>query len=57
MNIKTIASILKAHGVPFFVFRDAVYADSMEGGTRMFSKLIKFNQNTDKTTLYHWLGY
>lgn len=57
MNIKTISRILKAHGVPFFVFRDAVYADSMESGAKLFSKLIKFNQNTNRTTLYHWLGY
>lgn len=57
MNIKTISRILKAHGVPFFVFRDTVYADSMELGKKLFSKLIKFNQNTDKTILYHWLGY
>ena len=57
MNIKTISRILKAHGVPFFVFRNTVYADSMEADTRLFSKLIKFNQNTDKVVLYHWLGY
>ena len=57
MNIKTITRILKAHGVPFFVFRNTVYTDSMEAGTKLFSKLIKFNQNTDEATLYHWLGY
>lgn len=57
MNIKMISRILKAHGVPFFVFRNTVYADSMEAGAKLFSKLIKFNQNTNKIALYHWLGY
>lgn len=57
MNIKTISRILKAHGVPFFVFRNTVYADNMECGAKLFSKLVKFNQNIDKTTIYHWLGY
>lgn len=57
MDVRTISRILKAHGVPFFVFRNIIYADSMEAGAKLFSKLIKFNQNTNKTTLYRWLGY
>ena len=57
MDVRTISRILKAHGVPFFVFRNIIYADSMESGIKLFSKLIKFNQNTNKATLYQWLGY
>ena len=56
MTTEQIIRILSAHSVPFYTENNRIYADSGEGGTELFEKVVDVT-DWDKQHLYHWLGY
>lgn len=56
MSINSIAKILTAHSVPYFVSGARIYADSMEAFTAPFEKIEDLTGYT-RSELYAWLGY
>ena len=56
LDTKTIHRILNQHSVPNYIEGNRVLADSMEGGTAVFEKVVDLTGMT-LSELKWWLGY
>lgn len=56
MSIEKIKSILKDHGVPYYMSAGRVYADSMISTTDTFEQ-VKDITDWTYTALISWIGY
>ena len=56
MTGKEIIYLLRIHSIPYKVENGQILADSMEGGTEIFEKMVNMTGWT-KRQLLSWLGY
>ena len=55
-KFERIQKILDNHSVPYYVWRDRIYADAMSAGVPVFDEVIDVTDWTIRE-LYEWLGY